>query len=154
MNMDTAAILNDLIKVSKDGEQGFQAAAKDTSNHDLKSIFLARAEGCSRAVQELQQHVANMNVEPENSGSLLGALHRGWMDVKSAITGRDDHAILEECERGEDVAKATYTKALNKDLPENIRLMVQKQYDGVIKNHDLIRDLRDQYAVKKQKSNY
>lgn len=153
MTTDTASILNDLIKISKDGEQGFQAAAEDTSTEDLKNIFLERAEECSHAVQELQQQVAKMNVEPEDSGSILGALHRGWMNVKSVITGRDDHAILEECERGEDVAKATYSKALNQNLPEDIRDMVQQQYEGVIKNHDLIRDLRDQYADKNQTLN-
>lgn len=152
MNTETASILNDLIKISKDGEQGFKAAAEDTSNENLKNIFLGCAEECSSAVQELQQQVTKMNVEPEDSGSMLGALHRGWMNVKSAITGRDDHAILEECERGEDVAKATYSKALNQYLPEDIRDMVQQQYDIVIKNHDLIRDLRDQYAAKNQTS--
>ena len=149
MSTDTASILNDLIKISKDGEQGFRAAAEDTSSHDLKNIFMERADGCSQAIQELQQQVAAMNVEPTSSGSLLGALHRGWLNLKSSLTGRDNHAILEECERGEDVAKAAYSKALNQNLPENIRTLVQHQYEGVLKNHNLIKGLRDQYAVKK-----
>ena len=54
-------------------------------------------------------------------------------------------AILEECERGEDVAKARYKKALDVELPIDIRGVVQLQYNGVVKNHDQIRDLRDRY---------
>jgi uncharacterized protein (TIGR02284 family) len=81
--------------------------------------------------------------EPERGGSVAGAVHRGWMNLKAAVAGRDDVAILEECERGEDVAKASYRKALEmKDLPADVRAAVQKQYDGVVRNHDQIRDLR------------
>ena len=74
-------------------------------------------------------------------------MHRGWMNSKAAASGRTDLAILEECERGEDVAKARYRKALE-DVPEDIRMVVQRQYDGVVRNHDQIRDLRDRYRTK------
>ena len=80
-------------------------------------------------------------------GSVAGAVHRGWMNLKAAASGRTDLAILEECERGEDVAKARYRKAL-KDVPEDIRMVVQRQYDGVVRNHDQIRTLRDSYRAK------
>ena len=69
------------------------------------------------------------------------------MNLKAAASGRTDLAILEECERGEDVAKARYRKALE-DVPEDIRMVVQLQYDGVVRNHDQIRDLRDRYRTK------
>jgi len=54
---------------------------------------------------------------------------------------------FEECERGEDVAKASYTKTLNATLPEDTRLIVQRQYEGVVSNHDQIRNLRDRYRA-------
>jgi len=79
-------------------------------------------------------------------------VHRGWVTLKSAVAGRTDLAILEECERGEDVAKATYAKALKASLPEDIRLVVQRQYDGVLRNHGQIRDLRDQYRARQEVS--
>jgi len=56
-------------------------------------------------------------------------------------------SLLEECERGEDVAKAAYSKALKEMLPENIRAVVERQYQGVLRNHDQIRDLRDRYRA-------
>jgi hypothetical protein len=67
----------------------------------------------------------------------------------SAAADGDDLAILEECERGEDVAKAKYRKALEEALPDDIRAVVQRQYDGVIRNHDQIRDLRGRFRAQK-----
>jgi uncharacterized protein (TIGR02284 family) len=58
----------------------------------------------------------------------------------------DDHAILAECERGEDVAKSAYESALDKDLPVEVRTIVERQYRGVKENHDKIRDLRNAAA--------
>ena len=148
MSTNYVTVLNKLIKISKDGEHGFRNAADHVSNESLKHMFLEKAQGCKSAAEELQKHVTYEGEEPEESGSILGAIHRGWMNVKSTIAGQDDHAILAECERGEDVAKATYAKALQEDLPSDIRAVIQHQYQGVLSNHDLIRDLRDSYAQK------
>ena len=142
------SILNDLVETSKDGEKGFRTAAEDTQNVELKSIFTQRAADCSKGAAELQQLVASIGGEPEQGGSMAGAMHRGWVDLKSAVTKRDDLAILEECERGEDVAKARYRKALEETLPEDVRSVVQRQCDGAMRNHDQIRDLRDQYRTR------
>jgi uncharacterized protein (TIGR02284 family) len=70
------------------------------------------------------------------------------LDLKSAVTNRDDLAILEQCERGEDVAKAKYRKALEQALPEDVRSVGQRQCDGAMRNHDQIRDLRDRYRAR------
>lgn len=141
------SILNDLVATSKDGEKGFRTAAEDTKNAELKSIFMQRADDCAKGAAELQQIVSRMGGKPEQGGSVAGAMHRGWVDVKSAVTKRDDLAVLEECERGEDVAKAKYRKALEEPLPDDIRMVVQRQCDGAIRNHDQIRDLRDRYRA-------
>jgi hypothetical protein len=69
--------------------------------------------------------------------------------LKATVSGCTDLAILEECERAEDVAKARYRKALEETLPEDIRAVVQRQYDGVMRNHDQIRDLCDAIALSK-----
>ena len=142
------AVLNDLVETSKDGEKGFRTAAEDTKNGELKKLFLGRAQDCATGAVELQQQVAALGGKPDEGGSVAGALHRGWVNLKAAVTDRTDLAILEECERGEDVAKAHYRKALEEALPDDVRKVVQKQYDGVIRNHDQIRDLRDQYRAK------
>jgi uncharacterized protein (TIGR02284 family) len=146
---NTVSVLNDLIETSKDGEQGFLKAAEDATDPQLKTLFSSRADECARAVRELQARVVQLGGKPEDRGSVTGALHRGWVDVKAALSSRDNHAILAECERGEDVAKKRYRDALDKELPADIRALVELQFQGVIQNHDRIRDLRDQYAALK-----
>lgn len=149
MSTNVVSVLNDLIETSKDGEKGFLKAAEDTRDPSLKLLFQNRAEACSQGAIELQDLVQRLGGKPETGGSVAGALHRGWVDVKSAVSGHSDHAILAECERGEDAAKKNYREALEKDLPADVRAVVERQYQGVIENHDRIRDLRDQYAATK-----
>lgn len=144
-NDEVIATLNDLIETSKDGEEGFLACAEDASDPRLKTFFSNRAQRCAAAVIELQDLVRAYGGEPESSGGLGGALHRRWIDIKALVTGKDDKAILNECERGEDVAVANYRRALEKNLPEEVRAVVERQYQGVLQNHDEVRSLRDQY---------
>ena len=146
---DITSVLNNLVETSKDGEKGFRTAAEDTKNAELKTLFLSRAQDCAKAATQLQQRVAALGGKPDEGGSVAGALHRGWVNLRSTVAERSDLAILEECERGEDVAKAHYRKALeDTTLPDDLRAVVQHQYEGVMRNHDQIRDLRDQYREK------
>lgn len=147
MATNVVSELNDLVETSKDGEKGFRKASEDAHDAQLKSMFLSRADDCARGARELQDAVQQLGGKPETGGSMTGALHRGWVDVKSAVSNRSDHEILAECEKGEDVAKKRYHDALEKDLPADVRAIVERQYQGVLQNHDRIRDLRDQYAA-------
>lgn len=144
-NDDVISTLNDLIETSKDGEEGFRTCAEDASDPMLKNFFSNRAQTCAAAVIELQDMVRAFGGDPEHSGGLGGALHRRWVDIKSLVTGKDDKAVLKECERGEDVAVASYRRALEKNLPVEVRALVERQYQGVLQNHDQVRSLRDQY---------
>jgi uncharacterized protein (TIGR02284 family) len=140
---DTISVLNDLIETSKDGEKGFMECAEDLREPQLKSIMNQRARDCATAAAELQQLVRTLGGAPETSTSVAGDMHRRWVDLKSMITGKDDEAILNECERGEDVAVRSYRKALEKDLPAEVRTIVERQYQGVLRNHDQVKALRD-----------
>lgn len=142
---DLIAILNDLIETSKDGEEGFRTCANATRDPQLKAFFSNRAQTCVSSAAELQDLVRSRGGDPETSGGLGGALHRRWVDVRSALSGHDDKAILKECERGEDIAVASYRKALQESLPPDVRSVVERQYQGALQNHDQVRSLRDQY---------
>ena len=142
INMDDVIdTLNDLIETSKDGEQGFLECAENVNNPELKLAFTTGAQRCAEAASELQREVARLGGTPQRTGSLAGSAHRRWVDVKAAIMGRDEATVLAECERGEDVAKGRYETALQKDLPEPVRAIVERQYRGVLKNHDYVRAL-------------
>jgi uncharacterized protein (TIGR02284 family) len=144
-NEEIIDTLNDLIETCKDGEYGFEQSAEYTRDAELKTLFRQRADDCRRGLQELNALVSECGGTPEDSGSVAGALHRGWVTLRQSISGNEDHAILAECERGEDVAKARYRKALEQNLPEPVRAVVQKQFEGVQRNHDQIKALRDRY---------
>jgi len=109
------SILNELIETSKDGENGFRKAAQDARDPQLKSLFTTCAQRCADGARELQQVVRANGGDPEKSGSVAAALHRGWISLKESVASRDDKAILEEVERGEDYAKAQYRKALEQE---------------------------------------
>jgi uncharacterized protein (TIGR02284 family) len=140
-NDDVIDTLNDLIETCKDGEQGFRTCAEDIKRPDLQQFFLTAAERCADGAAQLEAEVQRLGGKPERSGSLAGSAHRRWVDIKSAIMGKDEASVLAECERGEDVAKSSYQKALAKDLPPSIRVIVQAQYEGVLQNHDRVRAL-------------
>ena len=143
---DTVKILNELIATSEDGLRGFSDAADRATQPRLKEVLFARAQDCDQSLRELQSLVIALGGEPEQSGSLAGAAHRGWTRIKAAV-GDSNVAVLEEVERGEDHAKARYARALKADLPPPARQLIEKQYQGVIANHDRIRDLRQQYRA-------
>ena len=140
---DVIDTLNGLIAISYDGEDGFRTSAEGVRSPELKNVFTAAADRCAEGARELQRKVQRLGGVAHEGGSVSGVLHRRWVDLKSTITSMDDAAILDEVERGEDVAKAAYEKALRQGLPQDVRSMVQRQYQGVRQNHDRVRNLRD-----------
>ncbi len=143
---EVISTLNDLIETSKDGEEGFRTCADGVEGAQLKAILNEAAQRCAQGVAELKAKVRALGGDPEKSGSMSGSLHRGWVNIKSTITGMDEAAVLAECERGEDVAKRTYEAALKKELPPDVRTIVERQYQGLLQNHDRVRDLRNTAA--------
>lgn len=136
-------LLNEIIENCKDGEKGFKECADHADSPALKALFSERALDCRSAATELQGLVVSQGGEPEDGGTAAGALHRGWVTIKAALSISDDKAVLEECERGEDRALARYDSVLKEDLPAEIRLLLERQRAGVKRNHDHIRELRD-----------
>jgi uncharacterized protein (TIGR02284 family) len=143
-NDDIVDILNDLIETSKDGEYGFRTSAEHLKTADTRVLFERRAAECRQAATELQALVRQLGGKADDSGSASGAMHRGWVAVKGTLAGYSEKAILEETERGEDVALESYRQALEKQLPTDVRAVVERQYDGVKRNHAQVRLLRDQ----------
>ena len=102
---ETISTINDLIETLKDGQEGFRQAAEAVGNPKLKSLFNEYSLQRSQFAGELQsQAIALGESKPEDSSSAAGAMHRAWINLKSAVAKHDDRAILAECERGEDSA--------------------------------------------------
>ncbi len=141
---EVISTLNSVIETLKDGQEGFRQAAEAVKDSQLKSLFSELSLQRSKFAGELQNHLIQMGEpKPEDSSSTAGALHRAWINMKSAITSQDDHAILSECERGEDSAVAEYKKAMDAELPGPARDIISRQYTEIKAAHDKVKALRD-----------
>jgi len=141
-----AHLLNSLIETCRDGQEGYHSAAEDVRNIALKNMLTELSIERGRFCAELQRLVGMLGEDVETGGSASGAVHRGWMDLKSALSSGNEYSILVECERGEDSGVAEYRDALEHDnLPQAVRDVIERQFLGVREAHDRIRDLRDAY---------
>jgi uncharacterized protein (TIGR02284 family) len=135
------SMLNDLIETCHDAAKGFKTAADGVRDVQVKSLFNRFAEERKQFATELSDQVRRLGGQPEEGGSVSGALQRGWMDLKRAVTGKDESAIIAEAERGEDVTVRSYEEALDAGLPPAIRPTVERQYSRVRTSHDQVRNL-------------
>ena len=143
--------LQKLLGTVRDGETGFQEAAEHAEAASLKTLFQGRASQRAKLATELETKISELGGQPRERGSVGAALHRTWLNVRDAVTGRDDYAVVAEAERGEDVAISNYQDALNEaDLPADLRSFVQSQYDQVKSSHDEIRDLKHSMEADKK----
>ena len=141
-------IIDNLIETLKDGQEGFKQAAESVKDPQLKSLFSEYSQQRVRFAVELRSKGQSPDErDSKMSGSAAGALHRGWINLKSAITQGDDHAILAECERGEDSAVEEFRKALDDGLSGPVQEIVSRQYAEIKQAHDRVKHLRD--AAKK-----
>ncbi len=106
--------LNDLIETCKDSQAGFHAAAEKLKDKEIHSLFLHYYLQRSEFAGELQAEVTRDGGQPAESGTAAGAIHRGWIGLKTALAADSDHEILVEAERGEDAAVKNYIAALRK----------------------------------------
>lgn len=139
----TVSKLQDLIKTNIDSRDGFRDAAEHVERFDLASEFRRYAEERGRQAEELQTYVELNNETPVKEGSFAAAMHRTWINVRNALPGDDVQAILDECERGEDVIKGAYEDVLKDTAGSAINDVLTTQYAQVKAVHDHIRDLRD-----------
>ena len=146
-NEDVVDVLNDLLETSRDGEQGFRSSAEQAQTSEIQSFLARRAGDCAKAAAELEQAVRAHGGTPADGGTMTGAMHRGWVAIKTAMMTNDDKAVLEECERGEDAAVASYRKALKHALPPGVRSLIERQAAGAQRNHDEVRAMRDRYRA-------
>lgn len=109
---DVIGTLNGLIETSRDGEYGFRHVAGRAQSPRLRALFTHRADACALAAADLASCVRQLGGEPDTHGSAGGALHRGWAALRSSVAGTTDLALLEDCERSEDVAVERYRNAL------------------------------------------
>lgn len=135
--------LNGLIATTLDSVDGYTEAAKDADSERFGQMFVARAAERRQAATGLQSEVSRQGGNPEDDGTALAGAHRVILDLKSAVTGRDDKAIVNEVERGEDHIKAKFEDAMkDNDLSPETCSAIGAAWDSVKQGHDQMRDLK------------
>jgi uncharacterized protein (TIGR02284 family) len=137
------ATLNSLIATTIDSINGYEDAAEHIQNERLREIFRQRANERQRVVEDLRAEVRRLGGEPEDDGTIMGKTHQRFLDLKAAIAGRDEKAIINEVERGEDYLKEKFEAALDdSDLSGECRAVVEKAYQSVRSGHDQVSQLK------------
>ena len=139
-------VLNTLIEINNDRIAGYETASNETEELDLKNLFSGLKKTSQKCKAELVTEVVKLGGTPTEGTKATGKLFRVWMDIKSALTGKDRKTILNSCEFGEDMAVDTYRKVLSNQL-ENITVeqqaMLRAQFALITAGHDKVKSLRD-----------
>ena len=142
-NSGEISTLNTLIATTIDSITGYENSAKDIDNQRFAEIFRQRADERQRVVEQLRGEVRRLGGDPEESGSFLGKTHQRFEDLKAAITGKDEKAIINEVERGEDYLKEKFETALSGgELSSETRSVVEQAYQSVREGHDQMSQLK------------
>jgi len=140
---DEITTLNTLTATLIDSVNGYRDAAENSESGRFQELFRTNADERSRLVENLRAEVRRLGGEPEDDQSTLGTLHQRWLDLKAAITGRDDKAIIDEVERGEDYLKAKFQAALDGGvLTGESRSVVERAHQSVLKSHDQMSSIK------------
>ena len=139
----TVKLLNRLIETTLDSAHGYKEAAESSEDTKYKSMFSERSLKRMKLTGELQAEVRTFGGEPEQHQSALGKAHNKFVDLKAAVLGHDEKAIVNEVERGEDFIKAKFEKALDDDkLPANVRDLVDRAFREIKADHDEVSRLK------------
>jgi len=141
---DEITTLNTLTATLIDSVTGFEdASANIEGSNSLQQLFRERASERRQIVEELRAEVRRLGGKPEDDGSFLGKTHQRFLDLKAAVTGRDEKAIVNEVERGEDYLKEKFEAALESGaLSGETRAAVERAYQSVRSGHDQVAALK------------
>ena len=138
-------VLNTLIATLIDSVTGYEDAAQNSDSGRFQQMFHDRAVERAKVVQGLRDEVRRLGGDPEDDGSFMGKTHQRFLDLKAAITGRDEQAIINEVERGEDYLKGKFLAALKSDeLDGECRSVIERAFESVRAGHDQISQIKHQ----------
>lgn len=136
----TARALTDLLNLNRTSTKGYQEAAEEVKSANLKSQLSEYSQQRAGFTADLERYAQQYGIDAADSNTIesvaadaAAAVHRGWINIKSAITGQDDSAVLEAAETGEATALKGYETALAaQDLPADVKSVLQQQHSKVL----------------------
>ena len=145
-NVKTIEELNTLITINNDRTEGYETAAKETEEQDLKTFFSDLRQTSMHCNKELSAEVTKLGGTAAEGTKTTGKFFRVWMDVKAALSGKDRKTILNSCEYGEDIAKKTYQDTLTnhaENLSPKLQTIIKSQFALLAIDHNRVKTMRD-----------
>jgi uncharacterized protein (TIGR02284 family) len=135
--------LEKLVEVCRDGQQGYREAAEHVKDHQLKRLLSEVSLERAKFAGDLENEAVRWGKpDVDRSGSALGAMHRGWTELKASLGGGDD-AILSSMETGDTYAQKQYDEVIrDRKLPDDIVGVVRNHAQAIVGTLDRIRALR------------
>lgn len=131
-NDDTIRDLNHLAAINKDAEAALRTAAANVRNSELESLFNGYAAQHAKFLAELQGEVERLGGKATDSGTLGGAIDRGWMDLKSTLSGHSAGAVISSCENGELSAEVAYSDVAKAYSSGRIYTLIEKHRQQIV----------------------
>ncbi len=142
--MNETNMLKDLVEINHDRIEGYEKAAEQVDDMDLKNVFNEMISQSQQFVSQLQPLLQQNGETPEQGTTARGKIYRAWMDVKATFSKNDRKTALESCEFGEDAALRAYNSVLNDpELESDVRHLLLQQEAVLKQSHDKIKALRD-----------
>ncbi|MFW6068482.1 MAG: PA2169 family four-helix-bundle protein [Chloroflexota bacterium] len=140
------SILNRLIRLCIASEKGFNVSAENVKNRGLQVMFKSYAQERAQFARVLRDMVVERGGEAAEGGGMLAAAHRGWINIKAAMTigqPATETVVLGEAVRGERVAVRRYEEALQQQsLPEGVMEVIEEQYRRLEEVSERVQDLQ------------
>jgi uncharacterized protein (TIGR02284 family) len=139
-NETIARALTDILNLNRTSVKGYQEAAEEVKNVELKSKLSQFSQQRAGFVSDLEGYAKQYGIEAKEDTTIesvatdaAAAVHRGWINIKAAITGQDDSAVLEAAETGEATALKAYETVLSSnDVPAGAKTVFQQQHDAIL----------------------
>ncbi len=136
--------LNDLLEKTYDAEKGFKKASENAKHSGLKTFFDKKAQERYDFGHQIKSEIKSFGQEVDKGGSVGGAAHRTWMEVKSWFSADNDESMLEEAIRGEKAAVSEYKDVIGETtLPSSTRDILETQRRTIESGLNTIKRLED-----------
>ena len=142
----TAGTLHELLLFVNDRIEGYQRAASESQDADLRGYYEQLASQSKRFANRLNGYLRVQDSGDETGTTLKGKLYRAWMEAKAAVTGYSETAVLGSNVYGEEWALKAYEKALqDQTVTGSLRREVQRQYEQAQQTYNRLQGLQAQH---------
>lgn len=136
--------LNHLVTICNDGKYGYETAAEEADSAALRSMFSGYSAERAEFTKQLKAEIRKLGGDPEQGGGPLGAMHRAWINVKTALSSKDNKAVLSACITGEKAAVNAYSDVLKEnELPAETRALLNQQRRDIEETLNKVEGLHD-----------